>query len=155
MLKRLTTTFTAAALALTAGFTAPARAGNDDLFKLLLGAAAVGVVLHQANRGGFAARAATPDHAVPQRYRDDWRDDRHRDRDRDRARARAVPASCLFDLPGRYGPRPVLGERCVTRWDRRVDLPQACAFDIRPGRGERRVYGLSCLRERGFRVVRG
>lgn len=168
MMKRLTTTLSAAAVAL-AGLVAapaPARADEEDLIKLLLGAAAIGLIVNEANRrGGLAARAAPPPfQGFPQQgfqppghrnppgvrngQRDDWRGDR---RDRDRI----VPASCLFDLPGRYGPRPVVGARCVNGWDQRAAMPPACLFDVRTRQGERQVYGLECLRDRGYRIVRG
>lgn len=164
MMKRLTTTLSAAAVAL-AGLVAapaPARADEEDLIKLLLGAAAIGLIVNEANRrGAFASRAAPPPfQTFPQQgflppghrnppglrngQRDDWRD-----------RNRVVPASCLFDLPGHYGPRPVVGARCVQGWDHRAAMPPACLFEARTGRGERQVYGLECLRDRGYRVVRG
>lgn len=180
MMKRLTTTLSAAAVAL-AGLVAapaPARADEEDLIKLLLGAAAVGLIVTEANRrGAFTSRAAPPPfQGFPQQgfvppghrsppglgngRRDDWRDDwRDGNRDGNRdvrlGRDRVVPASCLFDLPGHYGPRPVVGARCVQGWDKRAAMPPACLFEARTGRGERQVYGLECLRDRGYRVVRG
>ena len=171
MMKRLTTTLSAAAVAL-AGLVAapaPARADEEDLIKLLLGAAAVGLIVTEANRrGAFTSRAAPPPfpgfqppgHRSPPGLgngrRDDWRDGNRDGRRDDRlGRDRVVPASCLFDLPGHYGPRPVVGARCVQGWDRRAAMPPACLFEARTGRGERQVYGLECLRDRGYRVVRG
>lgn len=163
MMKRLAATLSAAALALC-GFVAapaPARAGDDDLVKLLLGAAAIGLIVTEVNRrGGLATRAApppfpdmlAPGHRTPPGLRQGHRDDRRDDR---RDRDRIVPASCLFDLPGRYGARPVIGARCLKGWDQRAVMPPACLFDIRPGQGERQVYGLECLRDRGYRIVRG
>jgi hypothetical protein len=142
-MKRLTAGLAALAIAATAlvAAPAPARAGNDDVLKFLLGAAAIGLILNEANkRQQPVARAATvaPRHSP-----------------RPPSRLKAVPASCLFDIEGRYGPRPVVGERCVRRWDARADLPAACAFDLRPGPRERTVYGLRCLRDRGYRIVQG
>lgn len=151
MFKRFATTLSAAAIALSGmvAAPAPARAETDEFVKFLLGAAAIGLIASQANRNRATERAAPPPvrHVPPARH-DDWRRD-------DWRRDLVVPASCLFDVQGRYGPRPVIGARCVERWDRRADLPEACVFDIRPGQGERRVYGLHCLRDRGYRVVRG
>lgn len=148
MLKLLTTTLSAAALALSGMIAAPApaRAETDEFVKFLLGAAAIGLIMNEASKRQQPPRAApVPSRHNPPDYRP--QPPRHHDR--------AVPASCLFDVPGRYGPRPVVGERCVEAWDRRADLPEACAFDIRRGQGERRVYGLECLRDRGYRITRG
>ena len=145
-MKRLTASLAALAIAATSlvAAPAPARAGEDDVIKFILGAAALGLILNEANKRQPAARADThsPRHVprhVPQPAR----------------HQKAVPNSCLFDVQGRYGARPVVGERCVKRWDRRVDLPAACAFDLRPGPRERTVYGLRCLQDRGYRIVRG
>ena len=143
MTKRLTATLAAVAIAATSlvATPAPARAGNDDVIKFILGAAALGFIINETNkRNPSAARAATPAprHAPVRRNT-----------------ARSIPSSCLFDIDGRYGPRPVVGKRCVTRWDQNARLPNACAFDIRPGSRSRTVYGLRCLRDRGYRLIRG
>jgi len=163
MPNRLTASLAAAAIAVSSIFAAPApaRAGEDDVIKFILGAAALGLILNEASKHAPVARAQTaPRHGVakPQRYappvhaqsrhwrQDRWQGDRHR---------RVVPASCLFDIHGRYGPRPVVGARCVQRWNARADLPRACAFEVNRGARDRTVYGLRCLRDRGYRIVRG
>lgn len=147
-MKRLTASLAALAVAASTlvAAPAPARAGEDDLIKFILGAAAIGLILNETQKNRPAARAqqAPPHHAVP----------RHAAPHRQR-QAKVIPASCLFDVQGRYGPRPVVGQRCVKRWDQRARLPGACSFDLRPGPRERTVYGLRCLRREGYRIVRG
>ena len=144
---------TALALALS-GLTiqpAEAKGKNNDALKLLLGAAAVGLLLSQmngtqANPRGFLAPTRRPD-----RSDDDWDDD-----GRGRiTRARLVPGECLMDVRVNGRLREVVSARCLGEMGVASRLPDECAFDIRTAAGRRTVYGPQCLRDYGYRIDAG
>ncbi|WP_413855418.1 hypothetical protein, partial [Albidovulum sp.] len=98
---RLTATLAAAVLALGTVLPAPAAAMDDKdrrLLTLLLGAAAVGVIINEANKN---KNRPTPQ--VAHRYDDDsflYGDDRDWRRDRHRWQHRTIPAECVLSLRG-------------------------------------------------------
>ena len=149
---RLTTGLAAAALALTTALPTPAAAMSDkdrQLLTLLLGAAVVGAIIHDANKE--KKKPARPVARYDDRYRfGDSRDWRH---DRNRWRHRTVPAECVLSLRGTRGPRDVVSARCLSEAGIRRDFPAECAFDIDAGWGSRTVYGTRCLRENGYRIA--
>jgi hypothetical protein len=124
--RSLIATFMAAALALAAVGSAPARAGQlTDFEKALLGLLAVGVIAklieEDPHRGG---------------------------------RGRVLPASCAFDVHTRDGWRRVLGRACLEGSGvRTARLPRQCAFEWRGDLGRRTVYGARCLEDAGWRIV--
>lgn len=126
---------------LTAGPVAAKDRKSDDLVKLLLGAAAVGLILNEMNGGRLfqpnRARTA-PDPYVPPFGREP---------------ERLIPGECAMDVKinGRW--REVISERCVREFGLSRRLPAECAFDIRAEAGVRRVYGPQCLGDHGYRVA--
>ncbi|MFN6951233.1 MAG: hypothetical protein ACK4NE_01365 [Albidovulum sp.] len=150
---RLTATLAAAALTLGTVLPNPAGAMDDKdrrLLTMLLGAAAVGVIINEANKN----KKKVP--IVVDRYDDDsfgYSDDRDWRRDKHRWRHRTIPAECVFSLRGARGPRDVVSGRCLSELGLRRDLPAECAFEIDAGWGSRTVYGTRCLRENGYRIA--
>lgn len=134
---------TAAALALS-GIAAPAEAKSkkNDVIKLLLGAAAIGLVLNQLNQGKAQAVTPRPDP-------DDW-DNNHSYP----AVERSVPAECVMDVTVNGRLREVVSSRCLREFGVASRLPAECAFDIRTSAGTRTVYGPQCLRDYGYVVQR-
>ncbi|MDC0737897.1 hypothetical protein N6L24_06380 [Cognatishimia sp. SS12] len=135
---------------------APARAGNDDLAKLLFGATAL-IIIGKAvsnNRAEASTRNA-PIYVNPRDER--WRrDGQHRaDQNRDqRHRNRALPASCLRTYHTRDGRVRMMSKYCLDRSYRHADrLPQACKTRVRTENGPRRGYQLRCLRHNGYRLA--
>lgn len=139
MKRQLIAIATAAALALS-GFAAPAeaRSKKNDMIKLLLGAAAVGLILNQMNQG--KAEAVTP---LPNP--NDWNN-------RYPAVGRSVPAECVMDVTVNGRLREVVSSRCLREFGGASQLPADCAFDIRTNAGTRTVYGPQCLRDYGYRI---
>lgn len=131
--------FIATALATSLAFNpvtvAPAAADSDDVTKFLLGALAVGVVVHAIKK----------------------------DRERDAARAAAMaahaaayrlPARCKFQTHTLHGPANVLGNRCLRREGVNTSaLPNSCAFVINSHRGPRTVFGEYCLTQAGYTLA--
>lgn len=124
--KSVIATLLAAAVALVAVGSAPARAGQlTDFEKGLLGLLAVGVIVKLIE------------------------DDRRRG-----GNGRVLPASCEFDVHTRDGWRRVLGQRCLEDAGvRTARLPSQCAFEVRTDWGRRTVYGSRCLQNAGWRIV--
>lgn len=139
MKRQLIAFATATALALS-GLAAPAEAKSkkNDVIKLLLGAAAVGLILNQMNQG--KAQAVTP-----QPYPNDWNN-------RYPAVGRSVPAECVMDVTVNGRLREVVSSRCLREFGVASQLPADCAFDIRTNAGTRTVYGPQCLRDYGYRI---
>lgn len=151
---RLTSGLAIAALALSTALPTPAAAMDSKdrrLLTLLLGAAAVGVIINEANKKKSAPQ-------VTRHYDDDYAYDDDRDpygrhRDNDRWRYRTLPAECVFSLRGTHGPRDVVSSRCLGEFGMRRDLPAECGFQVDAGWGTRTVYGTRCLRENGYRIA--
>lgn len=149
---RFTTGIAAAAVAFTTIAPLPAAAMDDKdrkVLTLLLGAAALGVILNNANkdRRKQAPQVTRHDDDYPDYGDGYWRPGH------DRRHFRTVPAQCVFTLRGTRGPRDVVSGRCLEEFGLRRELPAECAFDIDAGWGSRRVYGTRCLRENGYRVA--
>ena len=159
MTRKLIATIAAAAIALS-GLTATPAAALDDreVIKLLLGAAAVGVLVNELNKKNKKEIAAENAYRNNNVYRyDDDRYDRYRNDDNHRSsRAnhnRVIPSNCLFDIRTRNGNRAVVGERCVENSNFRGNLPKACKFEMRRDGRKQTVYGANCLRDRGIRIA--
>ena len=151
---RLTATLAAAVLALGTVLPAPAAAMDDKdrrLLTLLLGAAAVGVIINEANKN-----KNRPAPQVAHRYADDiflFADARDCRRARHRWKHRTIPGECVLSLRGSRGPRDVVSARCLTEFGLRRELPAECAFEVDAGWGSRKVYGTRCLRQNGYRIA--
>ncbi len=141
--KTLITTALAAALAIGPLTATPAAADSDDVAKLLLGAIALGVVVHAIDKNRDRNDEAT--HGPHNPVDPGWGRPPHR--------RYALPARCEFEVRTRQGRREVFGERCLEREGVRVNrLPNRCEFDVWTERGRRTVFGSRCLREHGYRV---
>lgn len=142
-MKRQMIAFATATALVLSGFAAPAEARNkkNDMVKLLLGAAAVGLLLNQMNQGKAQATPlpgngwANGNNGYPYP-----------------AVARTVPAECVMDVTVNGRLREVVSSRCVREFGVASQLPAECAFDIRTSAGTRTVYGPQCLRDYGYRV---
>ncbi len=153
---RLVALISAAAIAL--GATTPAFALNEreqNALALILGAAAIGAIIHDANKDKNRKRAADVTRYQDHRWDQDSRwDRRYDDDDRSFRRHRAIiPAQCTFPIRGGHGPRTVVSSRCMNQFGIARKLPRNCAFDVRIGRDRERVYGAQCLEQNGFRVA--
>jgi hypothetical protein len=152
MKRILTAVIAALSLALSSLAVTPALArdrDNDDAAKVILGIAALGLLLNQSNQN----RVHDSQNRGFFRYDDNGYDDDDYDRHHNRyGRQRLVPAECLFDvrIDGRY--REVLSGRCLGQFGFSRRLPDECAFDIRYRGGYRTVYGPRCLRDYGYRI---
>lgn len=105
----------------------PARASDDALFKFLLGAATVAIIVHSASRSQGQGRQTQND-------------------------PRALPAHCRETLSIRG--RHVAAYNAACLRDARVrNLPQQCAQTIRTNRGQHQVYRAQCLERAGFRAA--
>ncbi|MEI2805742.1 hypothetical protein [Albidovulum sp.] len=156
MFRRLAASLAAAALMLATVLPTPAAAMSDkdrQLLTVLLGAAVVGAIIHDANKDKRKPAPVTRRH-------DQFRYDNWNDRDwrgqgwqGDRWGQRAIPAECVISIRGAGGRREVVSARCLKEAGLRRDLPAECAFDIDAGWGSRKVYGTRCLRQNGFRIA--
>lgn len=141
MKHRLTALAAAAAVALTTAFAAPATAKSkteDELWKYILGAAAVGILLNEASRDNDR-RAFRPGH------RQDWNRSDGRFR-------RFIPSQCLLSLRTAGGRRDVVSAGCLADFGLDRGLPQSCALRVRTQYGPRTVYGETCLERNGYRI---
>lgn len=136
---------TATAIALS-GLAAPAEAKkkNNDMVKLLLGAAAVGLLLNQLNQGKAQAVAPLPGNG--------WTNGNNGYPYP--SVARTVPAECVMDVTVNGRLREVVSSRCLREFGVASQLPAECAFDIRTSAGTRTVYGPQCLGDYGYRIER-
>lgn len=126
---RMTSLVAGSALML-AGSVSPAQASDDQLLRLLLGAAAVAVVVHGAQRAQSQPRA---------QHRPDS--------------ARGLPQHCRETLSIHRRHVPVYNAQCLQRAGLR-HLPRQCHEVLRTDRGQRAVYRARCL-ERHYSPPRG
>ena len=164
MTRKLIATIAAAAIALS-GLTATPAAALDDreVVKLLLGAAAVGVLVNELNKKNKKEIAAENAYRnnTSYRYDDNRYDDNRYDNNRydnnsrsSRAnRNRVIPQACVFDIRTRNGYRDVVSGHCVERSNFRGNLPKDCKFQVRRNGRSQTVYGANCLRDRGIRIA--
>lgn len=149
---------TALALVLSSLTVVPAEAKDkNNALKLLLGAAAVGILLNQMN----AAQGQNPQGFITQRPRrdsGDWNGDNEDEGYRPGfghiIRSGTVPGECLTDVRMGGGLRQVVSGRCLNQFGLAGSLPDECAFDVRTSYGRRTVYGPQCLRDYGYRIDR-
>lgn len=138
MTRKLTTALAAFAIAVTSLTATPAAALGDrerDALKIILGAAAIGLIINRIEKRND--RRNTPVY-TPTPNRDRWK--------------RRIPADCVYEIQGSRGWESVVGKRCIQRSNYRGRLPEACEFRVRGKNHNRTVYGLRCLRSKGFRV---
>ena len=163
MKNRLIAAVTAAALALSSVVATPAAAMSEKDRKaltLLLGAAAVGLIISESNKNKKKRQAAEvarnpgygydyrrEDYGTGFRRPEEWQPGHHN-------RRAIVPAQCVFSIRGSHGPRDVVSSRCLSEYGLDRRLPRDCAFEIDTGWGSRSLYGAHCLRQNGFAVSR-
>ncbi|OIQ28417.1 MAG: hypothetical protein BM562_12960 [Alphaproteobacteria bacterium MedPE-SWcel] len=135
----------AASVAVTGFAAGPARADGEDVAKFIAGLAVLGII-----------GAAINDH----------RDDRPRPPHVDptprpkplppRVRRYDLPSQCLTSLRVRGQSHRIVGLRCLRRtYDYSRDLPKSCYTELRNRDQHRRGYRPTCLRQHGYRLVRG
>jgi hypothetical protein len=142
MKKQMIAAVTAIALTLTSAVATPAAAqdkGNDAL-KVLLGAAAIGLLISQANKNKRDDK--------PRVTRNPPHDHWHGKKDYDKKRR--IPAQCVFSVRG----HEVVSARCLQEYGIARNVPSGCAFVINTSWGQRTVYGSRCLKDRGYVLAR-
>ncbi|MGB7262794.1 MAG: hypothetical protein WBC68_12050 [Albidovulum sp.] len=161
MTRRFIAALTIAALTLGSAFATPASALGDKDRKaltLLLGAAAVGLLINESNKKRNKAAPVTKRYdGYTNNNSDRGNKFGHRKRAHDNystaKRRNVIPAQCVFPIRGAYGRRDVVSERCLRETGRARRLPDACAFNINDDWGRRTVYGTRCLRQNGFEIA--
>ena len=141
-MKRQLIAFAAAAALALSGMVAPttARADDKDALKLILGAAAIGLLLNQMNKNKHKT-------GVNRNPQPDW------DNDYEPTDYRgSIPGECVMDVTVNNRLREVVSQRCLREFGLAGRLPAECAFDIRTSVGNRTVYGPQCLRDSGYRI---
>jgi hypothetical protein len=160
MKSRLIAAVTAAAVALGGLAATPADAWSkreQDALKIILGAAAVGVIINQLDKQDRNDRARrAPVHDAPFGYDDGYYRDRgdwRRHDDRQVRRSHRVPEECVYDIRTSNGRRDVVSASCMRQFGLSRGLPRECAFEIRTRKGNTPVYGPNCLESHGWRVA--
>lgn len=138
----------ALALGLTAVTATPAMADrqSDNLLKLLLGGAAVALVIKELKD---KKKKSTPVYQQPRNPR--W-DDRDRRRDQHGWRNRMIPSRCVVQVRTHSGRQSFVSGECVEDYGFRKSLPKSCAFELRGPRGKRDFYGSQCLARNGYQI---
>ncbi len=181
MKSRLIAAVTAFAVALGGLAATPADAWSkreQDALKIILGAAAVGVIINQLDKQDRDNRSRPAQVYVPPfgyddgyyrdrynrdgyfgdddgyyRHRDGYRNDWGRRDDRRTRRSHRVPSECVYDIRTSDGWRDVVSASCMRSLGLSRALPRECAFEVRTRRGNTVVYGPNCLERRGWRVA--
>lgn len=179
LFKRLTATTLAAALAFGATAATPARAGGEDVAKVLAGVATLYIIsraLRDDDRGHATvsrhsaptygtvvprtdSRSRTDDHryGTPAPRRDDHRYGTPVPRGnayghpRNRQRAISLPGHCADSYRVRGGYADFYGAHCLSRAGIH-SLPAACAVEVGGNRGSRTAYSERCLLNNGYQV---
>ncbi|WP_284165130.1 hypothetical protein [Frigidibacter sp. SD6-1] len=143
-MKRQMISLAAAAAVALSGMAAPARAEDKDVLKLLLGAAAVGLLINEINKNKKTAPVARSPYPEgdPWQKPDSWK----------RKKAHYIPSECVMDVTIGGRLREVVSARCLKEFGLARKVPAECSFDIRTSVGTRTVYGPQCLRENGYRI---
>ena len=128
---RSTAALTAVGVALAAMTlpAAPAQANDDTLIKLLLGAAAVAIVVHAARSDGRSTQG------------------------RARQNSRELPRECQETWTVRHRNIALYNAQCLRDAGLR-NLPRQCLETRRTNRGQRSVYRAACLYDAGYTAER-
>ncbi|GFE49211.1 hypothetical protein So717_09640 [Roseobacter cerasinus] len=154
MHRKFIATIIAAALAVTAIGSAPARADDDALKALaaIAGIAIIGKVIHDRNKRKSEQHTVTrksSSHSNGRVY-----DLKPRPLPQ-RANRRLLPGNCLRSVDTWDGRVRYFGKRCLERNYRHVDrLPQRCAVRFRGEDRSRRGYEARCLNRAGYKLAR-
>lgn len=138
ILTKLTTMASTAALAMSlVAFTpSQAQAGDDKLFKFIVGATALGIIAHglsqnQRHQGQTSRHPAPRPHHAPKHYH----------------HAAVLPQHCALSYHDRGTRRAGYDGTCLHHAGFR-HLPGDCA--VRSNHG--RLYSANCLAQRGYRI---
>ncbi|MBJ3761395.1 hypothetical protein ILP92_01340 [Maribius pontilimi] len=155
MIRLISTALLSATLALSPIAPAQAQMSNDELTKILLGAAAVGAI------GLAIDKAKDRKEEKARKARETLRNAKNKNvaapvRDGRGGRSRALPARCVDIVEGpRGGIRQVLSKRCLKDTTNAVrHLPHRCERDVYAFGRYRTVYGTRCLERYGWTVAR-
>lgn len=143
MSRKFIATIVAAAITVTGISAAPARAADqDDVAKLLFGAAAIYMISRAVKDDHSRVSSTSPRRPELVRPRPlPWRAHRFD----------PIPAQCLKHHETRKGTVRMIGQRCLQKRYRHVSyLPQKCHFKVRTYNGKRAGYKPGCLRKKGF-----
>jgi hypothetical protein len=154
-MRRQLTAFVAALSLALASLPATEVAARDknsnDTLGIVLGVAALGLLLSQANNGQGINNTRPQYYSGnqhPQYYDDGWQG---RGPQMNR-RSQAIPERCVMNISTYDGQREVVSARCLERAGFERRLPRECRFDVRTNRGQQLVYGQRCLRNYGIRL---
>ncbi len=137
------------AIAITGASALPARAGTNDVAKVLIGIAAIAII------GNAINDARKPAPVTSRYYRRPPIAPTPRPLPRGVSRY-VLPGKCQFRANTRYGRRTVLGSRCVANnYAHTRSLPGACVTRFWSDRRDRTSVGYSkqCLRRHGYRTA--
>lgn len=158
MHRKFIATIVAAALAVTALGSAPARADDDVLRGLaaIAGIAIVGKVIHDRNKRKREQHTVTRQaHKAPVIHRNNRVYDLQPRPLPHRANRRLLPGNCLRSADTRQGRVRYFGKRCLERSYKHVNrLPQYCAVRFHGEDRSRRGYEARCLRREGYKLAR-
>lgn len=122
---------------------APAKAGNDDLAKLLFGATAL-IIIGKAISDSDAK-------AAPSRGQINKPVHKYKPRQKDR---KALPGKCLRRHNTWDGRVRLMGRNCLHKNYNHVHrLPQTCRTRLHTDNGIRRGYHMRCLRNHGYYIA--
>jgi hypothetical protein len=140
ILKRLTAVASSAALALSFLAVTPsaAQAGDDKLFKFIVGATALGIIAHGLSQNQRHHGQVSRHHHPPARTHH---------APKHQHRAALLPQSCALSYHDRGARRAGYDGACLRHAGFR-NLPGDCA--IRSNHG--RLYSANCLAQRGYRI---
>lgn len=144
MIRSLTATVLAAAIALGPFSAGPAKALDEkEILGLLAGAAAIAIIKKELDDRKDERRASEA------RRRNETRDQPYWN-----SRSRILPEECSFRLEDRQGRiRQVIGPRCLERKGVRLSrLPDRCLREVRTTRGWRNAYAARCMEREGWEI---
>lgn len=161
MYRKFIATVSAAAIALTALGSAPARADDRDAARALaaiLGIAVVGAIIHDRNKD--KKRKVHREAPVYKKHVQKKHVHKpHRIQPRplpQRANRKLLPQRCFRSVQTYQGNYRMFGQRCLNKHYRHVNsLPNRCRYVFPTQNGTRRGYDARCLRDAGYRLARG
>jgi len=153
MKHKFTVTMLISSIVITGFAAIPAKAGNDDVAKILAGVATlyiIGKAINSNPKAESTVSRNTSRLGSDHRNYDYWEPSK---KNRKTAR-RTLPEKCKFRIRTRNGRKSVFGARCLKNNYRFAHrLPQECKRNVRTRDGRRRVFGASCLRDHGYKVA--
>ena len=156
MHRKFIATIAAAAIAITAFASAPARADSNDAARALatiLGIAIIGAAINDARKD---KDKVTRHHNYRPRHQYNHDHRLHPKPIPQRVHRRILPGKCLRSFQTDRGRARLFTQRCLNRNYQFVNsLPRSCARQIWTDRGMRSGYGAGCLRRTGYQLAHG